>query len=138
MSSSSSIDARTADKATIAWSRGRSLSSHLADLRLAPTPELRLHELAKIDRDGNAANDRGLAERAPCAVVHRDPSGGIRAGHGSNGGTRCTVVQLCGAAFLRSESQQAARLATQAGHGRQRTSGSAAAGSLTARRIPMT
>jgi hypothetical protein len=76
-----------------------SLSIHPADLRLAPTPELRLHKLAKIDRDRNAANDRRLAERAPCAVFHCDPSGGIRTGHGSNGATRCTVVQLCRGGF---------------------------------------
>ena len=97
MSSSSSMDARTADKATIAWSRGepQQLTRRLASRSFA---ELGLDELAKIDRNRNPADERGLAERAPRVVVHRDPGCGIRAGHGSNGGTRCTVVQMCGAA----------------------------------------
>jgi hypothetical protein len=42
-----------------------------------------------------------LAKRAPRGGVDRDPGGRVWAGHGSNGVTRCTVVQLCGAGLLR-------------------------------------
>jgi hypothetical protein len=42
-----------------------------------------------------------LAERTPHAGVDRDPGGRIWAWHRSNGATRCTVVQLCGAGISR-------------------------------------
>ena len=74
----------------------RKLWRQLGDLRGVPSAELSFHEPAEVDGHRDAADDRCLAERAPALGVDGDPRSRVGAGHRSNGGTRCTVVQLCG------------------------------------------
>ena len=76
-----------------------SLGVHIANgSRISPA-KLSLDEPPEIHRHRDPTNDRRLAERTPHAGVDRDPRRRVWAWHESNGATRCTVVQLCGASF---------------------------------------
>ena len=83
-----------------------SLAIHIANgSRISPA-KLSLDEPPEIHRHRDATNDRRLAERTPHAGVDRDPRRRVRAGHQSNGATRCTVVQLCGRAVCSASQRQ--------------------------------
>ncbi len=54
-----------------------------------------LDELAKVDRHRDSARERHLSKSPPRLLINGDASGVVRARHGCNGATSCTLVQVC-------------------------------------------